>query len=90
MHPFAIATGCDDARVSKVGQMPGNLWLRLPQNLYEIADAQLLISHKVQKSQSGVIPERLKKALHVEGSLPRCHIAIIYALTHVFGKNIFI
>jgi hypothetical protein len=66
VHPFAITTGRNDARIPQVCQMSGNLWLRLPENLHEIADTQFLISHQIQESQPGVVPERLKELRHVE------------------------
>ncbi len=46
--------------------MPGYLRLRLIQNLHEITDADLLISHEIQESQPGIVAESLKEALQVE------------------------
>ncbi len=46
--------------------MPGYLGLRLIQNLNEIADADLLISHEIQEPQPRIVAESLKEALHVE------------------------
>ena len=63
--------------------MSGNLWLRLPEDLHEIADTQFLIPHQVQESQPGVVPERLKELRDVEEFLPQSHVMIIYALTDV-------
>ena len=42
------------------------LGLRLIQNLNEIADANLLISHEIQEPKPRIVAESLKKALHVK------------------------
>ncbi len=49
------------------------LGLRLIENLNEVADADLLIPHEIQESQSSIVAESLKKALHVETLVPRLH-----------------
>jgi hypothetical protein len=46
--------------------MPRYLGLRLSQDLNEIADANLLISHEIQEPKSRIVAESLKKALQVE------------------------
>ena len=53
--------------------MPGNLGLRLIQNLNEIADADLLIAHEIQEPQPGIVAERLEEPLHIESFLSRRH-----------------
>jgi hypothetical protein len=52
--------------------MPGNLRLRAAQYLYEVADADLLLSHQVEEPEARVVAERLEKRLHVELSFA-CH-----------------
>jgi hypothetical protein len=69
--------------------MPGNLRLRLIQDLYEIADTNFLIAHQVQEPQPGIVSERLKEPLNIKSLLPRCHDLIIFALTDVSSGNIF-
>jgi hypothetical protein len=46
--------------------MPGYFGLALLKGFHKIADANLLISHKVQQAETRVVPESLKEALHVE------------------------
>ena len=64
------------------------LGLRLIQNLNEIADANLLISHEIQEPKPRIVAESLKKALHVETLVLGLHEIIIYALTNVSKSNI--
>lgn len=73
MHPLAVPPGRYYAGVSQVRQVPGNLWLRLTQNLHKIADTEFLVSHKVQQSQSCVVSEGLEKPLKIEALYPRSH-----------------
>jgi hypothetical protein len=67
--------------------MPRNLRLRTPENLHEVADANLLLAHKVQEPEPGIVPESLKEPLYVE-ILLRCHVSNIYALTNAWEDNI--
>lgn len=53
--------------------MPGNLGLGLPQDLNEIADANLLIAHQVQEPETGIVSQSLKEALEIEVFALRCH-----------------
>jgi hypothetical protein len=46
--------------------VPGNLRLRLIQDLNEIANADFLISHQVQEPQPGIVSKCLKEALNIE------------------------
>ena len=66
VHPFALAASCNDTGATQIGQMPRYLGLWLTQNLNEIADTDLLISHETQEPQPRIVAESLKKALHVE------------------------
>ncbi len=66
VHPFALAASCNDTGATQVGQMPRYLGLRLSQDLNEIADADLLISHEVQEPKPRGVAKSLKKTLHVE------------------------
>jgi hypothetical protein len=46
--------------------MPGNLWLRLLQNLYEVADADLTPIHEIQESQARWVGKRREQSHHIE------------------------
>jgi len=84
VHPLALAAGSDDPGVSQVSQVPRDLRLRLVENFHKIADANLLISHKVQEPEPGAVSKRLKEAFHAKSfSLLAITIVIIYALTDV-------
>ena len=69
--------------------MPGDLGLGLAQYLNEVANTEFLISHQVQKPQTGVIPECLEETLDVESFLSRRHDLIIFALTNLYSQDIF-
>ncbi len=88
VHPLAITTSRDDAGAPKICQMPGDLRLRTAQDLNEVADADLLISHQVKDSEPGLIAQSLEEALQIElRSL--CH-NDIFALTDLRVKHIFV
>src|ERR1700761_161079 len=69
--------------------MPGNLRLRLAQNLDEVANTNLLIPHKVQEAKPRVVSQSLEESLDVERFLFRGHASIIFVLTDVSTGNIF-
>jgi hypothetical protein len=55
--------------------------LRTAQNLHEVADTNLLISHEVQEPETGVVAESLEEPFYIK-SLLCCHILNVYALTY--------
>lgn len=61
MHPLAFAASCHDPGFAEISEVPGNLRLRLIEDLDEVADANLLLSHKVQQPEAGCIAECLKE-----------------------------
>ena len=61
MHPFAIASRGYHARSPEIGEMPGNLGLALPENLDEVADADLPSVYEVQEPEARAIGERRKQ-----------------------------
>ena len=66
VHPFAFASGLYDSGTAKIGQMPGYFGLSLLQDLHEIADADLLLSHQIEQAKSSVVAECLEEAFHFE------------------------
>ena len=86
MHPLALASCPNNARVSQICQMPRDFGLRGIQDLYEIADADFTISHKVQQTQPRRISQCLEESRQVELSL--CGHADIFALTNTRVKYI--
>ena len=62
--------------------MPRHFRLRTAQYLNEVADANLLIVHQIEESESCVVAKSLKEALDVV-RLFHCHDRIVYALTYV-------
>ena len=67
--------------------MAGDLRLRTAKYLHKIANAYLLIAHKVQESEPGIVSKRLKKPLPVECFLCH-HVFYVYALTYSSASNI--
>ena len=67
--------------------MPGDLRLRAAQNLHEVADTNLLISHEVQEPEAGVVAESLEESFHVKSLLCR-HVLNVYALTYAKARHI--
>jgi hypothetical protein len=61
--------------------------LRTAQNLHEVADTNLLISHEVQEPETGVVAESLEEPFYVK-SLLRCHVLNVYALTNAMARHI--
>ena len=55
VHPLAVPSGGNDPRAAKISQMPGYLGLALPQNLDEVADTDLLISHQVKQAKTRIV-----------------------------------
>ena len=88
MHPLAIPASGDNAGAAKICQMAGDLRLRITQDLDEVADADLLISHQIKDSEPGLIAQSLEEALQVE-LRPLCQV-YIFALTDLRVKNIFV
>ena len=67
MHPLAITSSLNNPCPAEIGQVPGNLGLPLPQNLDEVADANLPFSHQVEKAESSVVAEGLKEEFDIKG-----------------------
>jgi hypothetical protein len=67
MHPLAFAPCRYDASVPQIREVPGNLRLRASQNLYEVADADFLLSHHVEQPEAGRVSESLKELWQIEG-----------------------
>lgn len=53
--------------------MPGYFGLALTQNLDEVANANLLVSHQVEQAEARIVPQCLKEALHIERRRFSCH-----------------
>src|SRR3984885_7893763 len=68
--------------------MPGDLWLWTAQNLYEVADANLLVPHEVEQAEACVVPQSLKELLHIERLCPSRH--ALYIRFDVFEHNEYI
>jgi hypothetical protein len=47
MDPFTIPPSFDNSCLSKIGEMPGDLWLALTKDVGKIADTYLSIPHNV-------------------------------------------
>ncbi len=60
--------------------------LRLVEDLDEVADAELLIAHEVEKTEPGFVSERLVEADHIEVCVVG-HGANIFDLTDMFQRS---
>ena len=67
MHPFAIAPSLNYSGAAEIRQVPGYLRLPLTQDLNEVTDANLLLSHQVEQAKSSVVAEGLKEELDIKG-----------------------
>jgi hypothetical protein len=61
VNPLSVPPRTDESRPSQVGQMTGDLRLRIAQNFHEVADAELTRAQKVQQTKPSRIAERLQK-----------------------------
>jgi hypothetical protein len=66
VHPLSLSPRCDDARAAKIREVPGHLRLRPAENLDEVADTNLLITHQVQEAESRIVAESLEEPLNIE------------------------
>lgn len=73
MHPLALSARRDNASIPQIGQVPGNFRLRTAEDFYEIADANLLLSHEIEKPKASIVPQGLKEPFHIELPCPRDH-----------------
>jgi hypothetical protein len=53
--------------------MPRDFRLWATQDFYEVANANLLISHEVEEPEAGIVSQGLKELLHVEWLRSPCH-----------------
>ena len=53
VHPFAFAARGDDTGLAQVGEMAGDFWLALSQDLDKVADADLAARHEIEQAQAG-------------------------------------
>lgn len=88
VHPLALAAGGDDACITQVGEVAGDLWLGRGEDLDEIADADFLLAHQVEQAEACGIAEGLKEAWQIESGAVR-HMFYIYALTYAYARNRF-
>jgi len=73
VHPLAFASSFDDACTAKICQMPRYFGLELLQNLYEVANANFLVTHEIEQTKSGAVAQSLKEPFHIELRRFRCH-----------------
>ena len=73
VHPLAFAAGCDDAGAAEVGEMAGDLGLRLFEDFDEVTHADLAAIHKVEQTETGGIGEGCEEEDRVERFGGSCH-----------------
>jgi hypothetical protein len=85
VHPFSLAASRNNAGSAKIRKVSRDLWLRLAKDLDKIADANFLLSHEIQKSQTSIVTQSLKEAFQAEPLLCS-HVSNISALTDVLQR----
>lgn len=87
VHPLAFAARRNDSSFAQVRQMARYLRLGRVQHFHEVANANLLFGHQIQKSQSRAVGQRGEQHFERDCFFPFCHDARIsehtYALTDV-------
>jgi hypothetical protein len=58
-HPIRLLPGLDESVFAQVGEMLGDLDLRLPQNLLKVTDAEVPAHEEVQYPQTRLIAKAL-------------------------------
>lgn len=89
MHPLALAASADNAGFAQVGEVAGDFWLALAEDLDKIADADFAPSHKVEQAQAGGVCQSGKEIIQRDGFGGAGHASIVYGLTNMFVKHIF-
>lgn len=89
MHPSAFAAGSDESGGAEVGEMARDLGLLLGEHIDKIADADFIVAHEIEQTQTGWIGERLEEAGQIIGGCGVGHGEIISGLTDVYGFHTF-
>ena len=61
-RPCALAEPLDEPGIQEQPKMPGNAWLRLPQDLAKVGDAQLAVGEERQNAQPRPLSGGLERA----------------------------
>lgn len=62
VHPFAFASGGNDASLAQVREVARDLGLALAENLDKIADTDLAASHQVEQAQTSGVSQGGKES----------------------------
>lgn len=87
VHPLALAAGGYNSGAAQIGQMAGDLGLRLAEDFNEVADADLASGHEVEQAETGGIGERGKEASEIKAPGGSLHSNIIYVLTDILQEE---
>ncbi len=66
--------------------MPGYFGLSLLQNLHEVADANLLVSHQVEQAETSVVTQSLEEEFRIE-RIRFCSHELLIRLDEYVGKG---
>ena len=88
VHPFALASRCNESGASQIGEVAGNLWLAFAQDTGEVADADFAVCHQIQKAQAGFVRQSAEDSVWPNGFAPAVHGNIIYALANIYSVAI--
>lgn len=73
MHPFSVASRCDDPRPAQIRQMARRLRLADPQDFHDVTDANFAIPDKVQHAQACRVREGAEQKVEREAPLHSGH-----------------
>ena len=80
MHPPALTSRGDDSRPAEIRQVPGDFWLAHPQDIHQVADANLLVGDQIEKTKPRAIGQGAKEQIEREWLFFPRHPHIIYGL----------
>jgi hypothetical protein len=84
VHPLPFPSSRDNAGAAQVGQVAGDFWLTLLEDLDEVTDADLAAVHQVEQAQAGAVRQRGKERGQIGDWRGTSHEQIIYALTDMY------
>ena len=71
VHPLALPPRPDHTCITQISQVPRDLRLTLPQNLYKVTDANLSSIHQVKQPKPSRISQRRKQPSHIDRRICR-------------------
>ena len=99
MHPKSFAPRLHQSRAPQIGQVAGDLWLRLVQNGDNITNTKFALGQQVENPQAGMVGKCAKHQIdelrvgfnRSNGRcFPRLHVITIYAMSYIVKQAVFL